>query len=81
MEIISIDINPSTQGEITYRLGKYLNVFINGTEKDSPVVSAIDVYASPESKTTIVDIYVDGELYCRYNNVPYCAFYKTKHHK
>ena len=82
MEINRIDINPGTPGEITFELGSANGVRIKGLlGNENPAVSDINIYVSDETRNPVIEIEVQGETYCIYENVPYVVFYKTSFHQ
>lgn len=81
-EIVKVLINPYTQSEITYAVGKNSYVDIDGLDfKSTPHVSKIKVFVPRDSTSPMIQVFVEDELYANYENVPFAAFYKTSFHR
>lgn len=80
--ITQLIINPATEGATLYRVGTSNNIEIDGVDiLESPKVSDIKVTVSPDTSNVIIQIYVEKELYCVYEDVSYVVYYKTSFHK
>lgn len=81
-KIIEIEIQPATQCVTLYMVGHNNNVRIKGFNRQTaPTVSDIEIHADERTGNPVIEIKVDGETYCIYENVPYVVYYETSFHQ